>query len=262
MSVGFVHGVMNTDNTTISGETLDYGPCAFLDAYDPGAVFSSIDRQGRYAYANQPVIAQWNLARLAEALIPLFDPTGEEALVERLNTEVGAFTKRYRLHFLERMKSKLGLGRSEEGDAELIEDLLSILQVGRVDFTGFFRRLSSELRSGEGAERGSAEPGIEPAVRGLKGAEEWLLRWRRRVEAEGRDPAAVVRAMNRVNPVYIPRNHNVEAALEAAWREGDHGPFRRLLGALERPFDRRPGLEDLEGPAPESFGPYVTFCGT
>jgi uncharacterized protein YdiU (UPF0061 family) len=262
MSVGFVHGVMNTDNTTISGETLDYGPCAFLDGYDPAAVFSSIDRQGRYAYANQPVIAQWNLARLAEALVPLLDQGQPEALVERLNTEVGAFSKRYQLHLLERMKSKLGMTRSEEGDAKLIEDLLSILQVGRVDFTGFFRGLARELPTAAGETAAPAESGLEPSVRGLKGAEEWLQRWRHRVASEGREPAPVIRAMNRVNPVYIPRNHNVEAALEVAWKEADYGPFRRLLGALKRPFDRRPGLEDLEGPAPDSFGPYVTFCGT
>jgi len=266
MSVGFVHGVMNTDNTTISGETLDYGPCAFLDGYDPAAVFSSIDRQGRYAYANQPVIAQWNVARLAEALVPLFDQDQPEALVERLNTEVGAFSRRYELHFLERMKSKLGLGRSDEGDAKLIEDLLSILQVGRVDFTGFFRGLGDELRAGAGSrevDRAAHQP-VDPWTEfaAVEGAQDWLGRWIDRVEHEGRDPDVVARGMDRVNPVYIPRNHNVEAALEAAWKESDYGPFRRLLGALERPFDRRPGLEDLEGPAPDTFGPYVTFCGT
>jgi uncharacterized protein YdiU (UPF0061 family) len=268
MSVGFVHGVMNTDNTTISGETLDYGPCAFMDAYDPGAVFSSIDRQGRYAYGNQPVIAQWNLARLAEALIPLFDSSGPEALVEGLNAEVGAFTRRYQLHFTERMRSKLGLSRTEEGDAGLIEDLLAILQVGRIDFTAFFRRLAEELRSGVGDSAVGDAPSspvpfrLEPSFRALDGSEAWLARWRHRLAREGRPPLAVADAMDRVNPVYIPRNHNVEAALEAAWREGDYGPFRRLLGALERPFERRPGLEDLESPAPDGFGPYVTFCGT
>lgn len=253
MSVGFVHGVMNTDNMTISGETLDYGPCAFLDRFDPSAVFSSIDHQGRYAYANQPAIAQWNLARLAESLLPLFAPGEREEAVERLTLEVEDFAPRYRTAWAGQMRRKLGLPRGDEG-LPLIDDWLALLHRHEIDFTRSFRALADALRGDRAslASLGAAGPGWDA----------WLEAWRESVEAGGREPAEVAHGMDRVNPLYIPRNHKVEAALQAASAESDLAPFRTLLAVLERPFDRRPGLEEFETPAPDDFGPYVTFCGT
>ena len=238
MLVGFIHGVMNTDNMAISGETIDYGPCAFMDAYDPATVFSSIDHGGRYAYGNQPAIAIWNLARLAEALLPLVDDDSDTAVAAA--TEVlESFPERYHEHFVGGMRRKLGLPDERPEDGELVVDLLALLRAERVDFTGFFRALSAS------------------AARGLFADPSAFDAWERRRQARRPDRAA----MDRVNPVYIPRNHHVEAALAAA-TGGDLDPFRRLLDVLARPFDERPGLEEYAAPAPESFGAYVTFCGT
>jgi uncharacterized protein YdiU (UPF0061 family) len=237
---GFVHGVMNTDNTTISGETIDYGPCAFIDAFDPAAVFSSIDDGGRYAYGNQPRVLQWNLARLAEALLPLFDDNGEaavEAATEVLNEFAGA----YQQHWAEGMAAKLGLRAS---DRELAEDILKLMQSQQVDFTQFFRALSAGT-----ARTLFTEP--EPF-------DTWAAR---REDLLPADRTAVAAAMDRVNPVYIPRNHRVEEALAKA-TEGDMGPFHQLVDAVSRPFDERPGLVDYTRPAPAGGAPYVTYCGT
>jgi uncharacterized protein YdiU (UPF0061 family) len=257
LSVGFVHGVMNTDNMTISGETLDYGPCAFIDSYDPKAVFSSIDSHGRYAYGNQPAIAQWNLARLVETLLPLIDPDDSDRAIELATAELEAFESIYQGHWLERMSAKLGLSHSEEGDLELVNDLFSAMDGQNVDFTQLFRRLADALR-------GDVEPARalfdDPAV-----LDPWLERWFARIAredgAEEDGAQARAAAMDRVNPVYIPRNHLVEAALDAA-TNGDLEPFEKLLAVLERPFDPREGLAEYEDPAPGDFGPYVTFCGT
>jgi uncharacterized protein YdiU (UPF0061 family) len=257
LSVGFVHGVMNTDNMTISGETLDYGPCAFIDSYDPGAVFSSIDLQGRYAYANQPAIAQWNLARLIETLLPLIDPDDSDRALELATAEVDAFPAIYQDFWLERMSAKLGLGHSEggyeEGDPDLVNDLLGAMDRQNVDFTQLFRRLADALR-------GDVEPARalfdDPAV-----LDPWLERWFARLDREDGSAEARAAAMDRVNPVYIPRNHLVEAALDASMT-GDFEPFEKLLAVLQRPFERREGLAEYEDPAPGDFGPYVTFCGT
>ena len=238
MLVGFIHGVMNTDNMAISGETIDYGPCAFMDAYDPATVFSSIDHGGRYAYANQPGIAIWNLARLAEALLPLVDDDTDTAVAAA--TEVlESFPGRYHEHFTGGMRAKLGLAGEHPEDRELISDLLALLEAEGVDFTGFFRALSGST------------------ARGLFGDPSAFDAWDRRWQARNPDRAG----MDRVNPVYIPRNHHVEDALAAA-TAGDLGPFHRLLDVLVRPFEERPGLEDHATPAPASFGSYVTFCGT
>ena len=253
MLVGFIHGVMNTDNMTISGETIDYGPCAFMDAYDPATVFSSIDHGGRYAYANQPAVAQWNLARLAETLLPLLDADRDGAIAAASGV-LESFPDRYDRCWLAGMRAKLGLADARPEDGELIEDLLVALQAQRVDFTSFFRSLSAAVR-GDAAPVHALFP--EPAA-----LDAWAERWRERLASEASDPAAVAESMDRANPIYIPRNHRVEEALEAA-TDGDLGPFERLVDVLARPFDERPGLEAYAQPAPASFADeYCTFCGT
>lgn len=252
MLVGFVHGVMNTDNTTISGETIDYGPCAFMDAFDPATVFSSIDHGGRYAYGNQPPIAQWNLARLAEALLPLLADNAETA-VELATGVLRTFPECYQRAWSAGMRAKLGLGDDRPGDDELINDLLALLHRQQVDYTSTVRKLSSVLRGDPVAVRTRfAEPGEFDA---------WATRWQARLDAEGRDRQAIATAMDRVNPVYIPRNHLVEEALSAA-TAGDLSPLQRLVDVVTRPFDERPGCEAYAEPAPPSFGRYRTFCGT
>lgn len=228
MGVGFVHGVMNTDNMALSGETIDYGPCAFMEGYAPGTVFSSIDRQGRYAYGNQPLILGWNLARLGECLLPFFD-ADEARAVEIANERLGAIAGIYRTEYLAVMAAKLGLAAPDEG---LVEDMLALLP-GQ-DWTGFFRALSE----------GRALP---------PGFEDWQARWRAR--------APDLAAMRAVNPVVIPRNHLVEAALTSA-SAGDLAPFQALLAEVQRPFAPAKGREGFALPAPEGFGDYVTFCGT
>jgi len=252
MRVGFIHGVMNTDNMTISGETIDYGPCAFMDAFDPATVFSSIDHGGRYAYANQPVIAQWNLARLAETLLPLLDADGDTAIT--LASDVlRSLGPRYDERMGAGMCAKLGLADGLGEDEALAEDLLALMHAQRVDFTSCFRALSGALR-GDGARARALFP--EPAT-----FDAWCDRWRTQLSAQGGDPAAIAPAMDRVNPVYIPRNHLVEEALAAA-TAGDLAPFERLVDVLAEPFRERPGLERYAAPAPPDFGEYVTFCGT
>ncbi|MEM7415321.1 MAG: YdiU family protein [Gemmatimonadota bacterium] len=253
MSIGFVHGVMNTDNTTVAGETIDYGPCAFMDGYDLGTVFSSIDRHGRYAYGNQPAIAQWNLARLAETLLPLIEPDDEERAIELATTEVDAYAGIYLERWLERVRAKLGLLEALPGDEELIRELFGVLEGKDVDFTAFFRRLSS-------AARGDRTP-VRMLFREKGEIDGWMDRWLTRLEGEGGDAASRADAMDRVNPLYIPRNHNVQAALDAAI-DGELEPFRRLLTVLARPFEERDGLGAFTERAPDSFGSYTTFCGT
>jgi serine/tyrosine/threonine adenylyltransferase len=246
MLVGFVHGVMNTDNMTISGETIDYGPCAFVDAFDPDIVFSSIDTGGRYAYVNQPAVGEWNLARLAETLLPLFDADQDRAIALATDA-LGAFRGRYALAWSGGMRAKLGIadGVADETVVPLTNDLLPLLQQSHVDHTGFYRALSA-------AARGDAEP-VRGRFLDLPQIDAWLQRWR----ALDPDPEA----MDRVNPVYIPRNHLVEEALSAATK-GDPAPLDRLLDAVTHPFEERPGLERYAEPAPDDFGRYTTFCGT
>jgi uncharacterized protein YdiU (UPF0061 family) len=257
MLVGFVHGVMNTDNMAISGETIDYGPCAFVDAYDPAAVFSSIDHGGRYAYGNQPRIAQWNLARLAETLVPLFaradEGTVTDAAIADATEVLSSFDDRYRRAYDRGMRAKLGLADVDGDVSALTSELLGLLAAQRVDLTSFFRTLSSTVR-GDAAPARALFADPDPF-------DEWSRRWRAQLAAGGRDPDAVAADMDRANPVYIPRNHLVEEALQAA-TAGDLDPFERLLDVLARPFDERPGLERYARPAPPSFGRYRTFCGT
>jgi uncharacterized protein YdiU (UPF0061 family) len=252
MQVGFIHGVMNTDNMTISGETIDYGPCAFMDAFHPGTVFSSIDHQGRYAYGNQPPIAQWNLARLAETLLTLINPE-QDAAVAAVTEVLKSFGDRYHDHVDRGMRAKLGLTDGRPEDDALIHDVLGLLQAQEVDFTSFFRALSSVVR-GDAARARSlfTEPDAFDA---------WAARWQARLSSQGADAQATADAMDRVNPVYIPRNHRVEEALTAA-TAGDLDPFRRLIDVIVRPFEERPGLETYAAPAPPDFGEYRTFCGT
>ena len=246
MLVGFLHGVMNTDNMTISGETIDYGPCAFLDVYDPATVYSSIDSGGRYAYSNQPLAAEWNLARLAEALLPLISDDADEAVTLAVDA-LRLFRPQYEAAWSAGMRAKLGLPDDVDGTVAgpLAEELLTLLQADHVDLTSFFRALGS-------AARGDADPARNLFL-DLAGFDAWAQRWR----ALGPDAAA----MDRVNPVYIPRNHLVEEALDAA-TAGDLEPLGRLLEAVAAPYDERPGLERYAAPAPESFGAYRTFCGT
>jgi serine/tyrosine/threonine adenylyltransferase len=246
MLVGFVHGVMNTDNMTISGETIDYGPCAFMEAYDPATVFSSIDHWGRYAYGNQPSVAAWNLARFAETLLSFFSDDEEQAIAVATEA-LGKFGQQYAAAWSAGMRAKLGLRGSiaDEVAAPLVEELLNLLQQSHVDYTSFFRHLGR-------AARGDAEPARGLFI-DLAGFDDWMTRW----QATG--PHADV--MDRVNPAYIPRNHLVEEALVAA-TAGELAPLRRLLEAVTAPFDERPGFERYAEPAPEDFGAYRTFCGT
>jgi uncharacterized protein YdiU (UPF0061 family) len=246
MLVGFVHGVMNTDNMTISGETIDYGPCAFMEAFDPATVYSSVDHGGRYAYGNQPVVAQWNLARLAEALLPLLSADQEQAIAIAVEA-LDEFTGRYSAAWSAGMRAKLGLPSDldESVTSSLTDQLLALMQASHVDHTSFFRFLGA-------AARGNTEP-ARGLFLDLAAFDSWVERWR----ALGPDAAS----MDRVNPVYIPRNHLVEEALTAG-TDGDLAPLQRLLSAIARPFDERPGLERYASPAPQDFGRYRTFCGT
>ena len=252
MGVGFVHGVMNTDNVTISGETIDYGPCAFMEAVDPRTVFSSIDHHGRYAYGNQPGIGAWNLARFAEALLPLLAKSeGEkpsDAAIEIANEEMGRYAESFQRAWRAEMGAKLGLAAETltPDDDALGDELMQIAHSETLDFTTLFRDLSRSLR-------GIAS--LPPALA------EWEQTWRARLATDGREASAVADAMDAKNPLYIPRNHLVEEALDAAVR-GDLAPFAELLDVLARPFEAQEGRERFAQPAPESFGPHVTFCGT
>ena len=245
MLVGFVHGVMNTDNMTLSGETIDYGPCAFLDAYDPATVYSSIDEGGRYAYGRQPAAAHWNLARLGEAMLPLLDDDEDRAVA--LATEaLATFGSLYDDAMASGLRAKLGLPVGTEADARRIAGpLLDLLAASHVDHTTFWRHLAT-------AARGDAEP-VRGLFLDLAALDDWLTGWR----ALRPDPDA----MDRVNPAYLPRNHLVEEALAAA-DAGDLAPTQRLLEAIRDPYRPRPGFERYAEPAPEDFGRYRTFCGT
>jgi len=250
MLVGFVHGVMNTDNMTISGETIDYGPCAFIDAFNPAAVYSSIDVGGRYAYANQPVMAEWNLARLAEAMLPLIDED-QEAAVPVAVEALGGFRRQYSAAWFGGMATKLGLAAGKPGTAadeevsDLVDGVTGILKDGPVDYTLFFRNLAK-------AARGDSRP-VRGMVMDLAAYDAWAERW----QELGPDAGL----MDRTNPAYIPRNHLVEEALAAA-TVGDLEPLHRLLEAVAAPYSERPGLERYAEGAPEDFGTYMTFCGT
>ena len=253
VNIGFVHGVMNTDNTTISGETIDYGPCAFIDNYDPKAVFSSIDQHGRYAYGNQPVIMQWNLSRFAETLIDLVNPEDSDDAIRQLTNEINAFPAHYQQEWLRGMRAKLGLLKELPEDLHLANDLLKACEGQDVDFTNLFRALAGSVRGNDELARANFD---DPAV-----FDAWAARYHTRLAAE--DIAAELRAeaMNRINPIYIPRNHLVEEALKAAVG-GDLEPFHKLLAVLAHPFTEQDGSETYALPAPVDAHRHVTFCGT
>nr|WP_300501528.1 YdiU family protein [uncultured Rhodococcus sp.] len=248
MSLGFIHGVMNTDNTAISGETIDYGPCAFLDAFDPGAVFSSIDHRGRYAYGNQPAVLKWNLARFAETLLTLVAEKPDDA-IGAVSAVLDTFVERYDAYFAAGIAAKLG-SPGRPLDRTLVDELLTIMKEEGADWTGTFRALAEVLR-GESADLGV----IIPAGR----IDPWLQRWRGSLEGDVRQ---IADEMDRVNPLYIPRNHRVDAALRSA-TDGDLEPFRELLEVVTHPFDRRDEWAEYAQPAPRVFSEgFQTFCGT
>ncbi|WP_105382079.1 protein adenylyltransferase SelO [Neorhizobium alkalisoli] len=252
MGAGFIHGVMNTDNMTISGETIDFGPCAFLDEYNPMKVFSSIDQMGRYAYRNQPGIGQWNIARLAECLLPLLD-ADEGKAVEAANAVLKAFGERFQAEWLAVFRRKIGLFSEAEGDGELIQALLSAMQEGEADFTLAFRRLA-------GPAEGEDEAFLSCFATTTK-AGDWLSAWRDRLAGDLREGGERAAALRAVNPAIIPRNHRVEEALSAA-NYGDLSYFERLLEAIEHPFDERPEFADLTTPPKPEERVTQTFCGT
>ncbi|MBR0670097.1 protein adenylyltransferase SelO [Neoroseomonas soli] len=250
--VGFIHGVMNTDNCAISGETIDYGPCAFLDEYHPEKVFSSIDQFGRYAYGNQPGIAHWNLARLAECLLPLISEDENKAL-ELAQDSLAGFAPRFGAAWREGLLRKIGLAAEEEADEALVQDLFTLMAEGRADFTLTFRRLC-DAAEGQGADAALRALFADPAA-----VDPWLVRWRARLAREGAGRAEAMRA---VNPAYIPRNHLVEEAIAAAVQRDDLAPFEALLSVLERPFEEQPGRERYAAPPLPEERVLRTFCGT
>jgi uncharacterized protein YdiU (UPF0061 family) len=241
MLVGFIHGVMNTDNMALSGETIDYGPCAFMDTYDPETVFSSIDRQGRYAYGNQSRIAHWNLARLAETFVPLLDDD-ETRGVEIAKEILGIFPERFESHWLGGMREKLGLFNAEPEDLGLAGELLEIMAREKWDFTNTFRNLNP---TAEAPELGA-----------------WQAKWQARLSRQPQTIEDALAWMRKSNPFVIPRNHKVEEALAAAVASGDLGPMHRLLEALTNPFEDNPVKQDYCDPAPAGSETYQTFCGT
>lgn len=242
MSLGFIHGVMNTDNMTVSGETIDYGPCAFMDGYHPQTVFSSIDERGRYAYANQPQIALWNLAQLATALLPLIADS-RDAAIDLAETALGAFPDAYQAEWLARFRAKIGIATAEDGDLDLIERLLTLMARDRADFTRTFRGLARGTARDEFLDR--------------EGFDAWAAEWRARLAREA-DPEARMRG---ANPALIPRNHRVEQAIRAAVH-GDDNSFHRLNAALAHPFVDRAEYADLEAAPVEDERVRRTYCGT
>ena len=256
LHIGFIHGVMNTDNTSISGETIDYGPCAFLDHYDPAQVFSSIDEMGRYAYANQPRIALWNLTRLAECLLPLFDQEGnQEKAIEQAQEILGAFPQEFSAAYQAGLRAKIGLFTARDGDDALVQDLLDAMARGKADFTLTFRRLGDAAL--DAANDGKvAALFAEPAS-----FDEWAARWRQRIAAEPQTAAERQAAMHAINPAFIPRNHRIEAVIVAAVND-DYAPFEELLKVLAKPFEDRGEFADYANPPAAHEVVCQTFCGT
>ena len=261
--VGFVHGVMNTDNMALSGETIDYGPCAFMDAYDPATVFSSIDHSGRYAYGNQPPIAQWNLARLAEAMLPLLDADTNRA-VERATAVLDQFPSLFHAHWLDGMRAKLGLFTREDEDEALVDSLLAWMRAQSADFTNTFRALTAGGPEGQALrsiDSSRADVGGEPDREARRSWEEWHQRWEARRGRQPQPAAESAALMRRHNPAVIPRNHRVEAALAAATAEDDLSVMERLLDVLSAPYDHDRDVTGFTEPGPREQR-YRTFCGT
>ncbi|WP_432347230.1 YdiU family protein [Shinella yambaruensis] len=256
LGVGFIHGVMNTDNMTISGETIDFGPCAFMDRYDPRTVYSSIDRNGRYAFGNQPMIGQWNIARLAEALLALLSDDQDKA-VEMANAAVGRFMERFQAHWKAVIRAKIGLGAHEEDDDQgLIRDLLVTLYEQKADYTLAFRRLA------DAAEGAAADDALQDLLETPGALTPWLALWRARLTREAGTAEARATAMRRVNPAFIPRNHKVEEALAAAVDHGDFSLFTALNDVLARPYEDQPAFAAYAVPPKPGEEITATFCGT
>ena len=253
--VGFIHGVMNTDNMSVAGETIDYGPCAFMDAYDPATVFSSIDQQGRYAYANQPGIAQWNLVRLAEALLPLLADHQDRAVAEAQDA-LGAFAPRFETAFHTGFRRKVGLFTERAEDVALIRDLLTAMAENQADFTLTFRRLGDA----------AADPEKDDALRRLfadpTAYDVWAARWRQRLTEEPQGGAERRATMREVNPAFIPRNHRLEAVIAAAVQRDDFGPFEEFLTVLSKPYADQPDFAHYAEPPARHERVLKTFCGT
>jgi uncharacterized protein YdiU (UPF0061 family) len=255
MQVGFIHGVMNTDNMAVSGETIDFGPCAFLDSFDPAAVFSSIDSQGRYAYGNQPHAAVWNLARFAETLLPLIDSSTDRAV--ELATEVLAtFAVRFSELSLAGMRRKLGLAVCEDGDSALADDLLDAMHRNQADFTLTFRGLC------DAAEREAEDARLRSLFVNPGDYDQWAGRWRARLMREPLPPQERAEAMRLVNPAYIPRNHRIERVIAAAVEKQDFGPFAELSAVLSQPYRSVEGWESYADPPQSGERVLRTFCGT
>jgi serine/tyrosine/threonine adenylyltransferase len=255
MLIGFIHGVMNTDNISVAGETIDYGPCAFMDAYDPATVFSSIDHAGRYAYGNQPSIALWNLTRFAETLLPLLAEDEDQA-VAAAKESLSSFGPRFQRAYAAGLQRKIGLTTDREEDGALAQDLLERMAKNGADFTLTFRRLCDAV----------VGPENDPSVRSLfadpTAYDAWAARWRRRLTEERADPDARRAAMRAVNPAFIPRNHVVQAVLDLAVTRDDFGPFEELLEVLSRPYEDSPGYERHAAPPAPQERVQQTFCGT
>jgi uncharacterized protein YdiU (UPF0061 family) len=253
--VGFIHGVMNTDNTSISGETIDYGPCAFMDQYDPAQVFSSIDEQGRYAYANQPRIALWNLTRLAECLLPLLSDDQEKAIAQAQEI-LGAFIEKFATDYQAGLRNKIGLFTVRDGDEALVQDLLDAMARNQADFTLTFRRLS------EAALDAAGDAEVRALFAEPSAYDEWAARWRQRASEEAQTPAERQAAMRAVNPAFIPRNHRVEAVIQAAMANDDYAPFEELLAVLSKPYEDQPQFAGYAKPPRPDQRVLQTFCGT
>jgi uncharacterized protein YdiU (UPF0061 family) len=255
MHVGFIHGVMNTDNMAVSGETIDFGPCAFIDAYDPAAVFSSIDQRGRYAYGNQPHAGAWNLARLAETLLPLIDPQPERA-VELAGEALAAFSGWFADAQLGGLRAKLGLSTCEGGDSALTADLLGAMHRNQADFTVTFRALCDAAESADGDAR------MRSLLADSDDYDAWAGRWRARLNRESLDPHLRASAMRRVNPAVIPRNHRIEAVIKAAVDAQDFGPFEEMSTVLARPYQLPEALKAYADTPRPGERVLRTFCGT
>jgi serine/tyrosine/threonine adenylyltransferase len=253
--VGFIHGVMNTDNTSISGETIDYGPCAFMDEYNPATVFSSIDEMGRYAYGNQPRIALWNLTRLAECLLPLFSDDKEKA-IEQAQFALGAFAEKFTAAYQAGLRQKIGLFTARDGDEALVQDLLDAMAKNQADFTLIFRRLSDVALDPADSEP-VRELFIDPTA-----FDPWMANWRERIAEEPQSASERHSAMRKVNPAFIPRNHHVEAVIQAAVANDDFAPFEELLTVLSKPYDDQPEFAAYADPPEPDQRVLQTFCGT
>jgi uncharacterized protein YdiU (UPF0061 family) len=253
--VGFIHGVMNTDNTSISGETIDYGPCAFMDAYDPAQVFSSIDEMGRYAYANQPRIALWNLTRLAECLLPLFGEEQEKA-IEQAQEILGAFPDTFSRAYQAGLRRKVGLFTERDGDEALIQDLLDAMAKNAADFTLTFRKLGDAAREQVNDEHVRAQF-MDPTA-----FDDWAKRWRERLASEPQSAIERQAAMHVANPAFIPRNHRVEAVIQAAVNNDDYAPFEELVTVLAKPYEDQPQYAAYADPPLPDQRVLRTFCGT